>query len=49
MIGFESYKAARIPKPYLEGHGDLVGSLIMGIHRDTIWVIGGINLLTKSP
>ena len=37
------------PKPYLEGQGDLVSGLIMGIIRVTIWVIGVINLLTKSP
>ena len=35
--------------PYLEGRGDLVSRLIMGIIRVTIWVIGVINLLTKSP
>ena len=34
---------------YLEGQGDLVSRLIMGIIRVTIWVIGVINLLTKSP
>ena len=36
-------------KPYLEGQGDLVNGLIMGITRVTIWAIGVINLLTKSP
>ena len=35
--------------PYLEGQGDLVSRLMMGIIRITIWVIGVINLLTKSP
>ena len=35
--------------PYLEGQGDLVGGLIIGISRVTIWVIGVIKLLTKSP
>ena len=35
--------------PYLEGQGDLVSRLIMGITRVTIWVIGVINLLTKFP
>ena len=35
-------------KPYLEGHGDLVNGLIMGIIRVTIWIIGVINPLTKS-
>ena len=34
---------------YLEGQGDLVSGLIMGIIGVTIWVIGVINLLTKSP
>ena len=34
---------------YLEGQGDLISRLIMGIIRVTIWVIGVINLLTKSP
>ena len=34
---------------YLEGHGDLVSRLIMEISGVTIWVIGVINLLTKSP
>ena len=34
---------------YLEGQGDLVSSLILGILRVTTWVIGVINLLTKPP
>ena len=34
---------------YLEGQGDLVNGLIMGITRGTIWVIGVSDLLTKSP
>ena len=34
---------------YLEGQGDLVNRLIMGITRVTIRVIGVINLLTNSP
>ena len=33
---------------YLGGQGDLI-SRIMGIIGVTIWVIGVINLLTKSP
>ena len=37
------------PNPYLEGQGDLVSRLTMGIIRVTIWVIGVSNLLTKSP
>ena len=35
--------------PYLEGQGGLVNGLLMGIIGVTIWVIGVINLLTKSP
>ena len=38
-----------VPKPYLEGPGDLVSRLIIGIIRVTTWVIGIIDLLTKSP
>ena len=34
---------------YLEGQGDLVSRLTIGITRVTIWFIGVINLLTKSP
>ena len=34
---------------YLQGQGDVVSRLIKGIFRVTIWVIGVINLLTKSP
>ena len=34
---------------YLEGQGDLVTRLIMGIIEVTIRVIGVSNLLTKSP
>ena len=34
---------------YLEGQGDLVSRLIMGRSRVTIWVLGVMNLLTKSP
>ena len=33
----------------LKGQGDLVSGSIMGITRVTIWAIGVINLLTKSP
>ena len=33
----------------LRGQGDLVSGLIMGILGVTLWVIGVINLLTKSP
>ena len=40
----------RNPKmTYLEGQGDLVTGLLMGIIEVTIWVIGVTNLLTKSP
>ena len=34
---------------YLEGQGDLVSRIIMGIIGDTIWLIGVISILTKSP
>ena len=34
---------------YLEGQADLVSRLKMAIIRVTIWLIGVINLLTKSP
>ena len=34
--------------PYLEGHGDFVSRLIIGIPGDTIWLMGVINLRTKS-
>ena len=33
---------------YLEGQGDLVSRLI-GIIRVNVWIIGVLNLLTKSP
>ena len=33
----------------LGGKGDLVSRLVMGIIGVTIWVIGVINLLIKSP
>ena len=33
----------------VEGQGDLVSRLRMGIIRVTTWVIGVIDLLTKSP
>ena len=33
----------------LEGHGYLINRLRIRITRVTIWVIGVINLLTKSP
>ena len=36
-------------KPYLEGQGDLVSSLMRGIIKETIWVTGVLNLLTESP
>ena len=34
---------------YLEGHGDLVSRIIMGSSMVIIWIIGFINLLTRSP
>ena len=34
---------------YLEGHEDLVSRLMVGIIGVIIWLIGVIDLLTKSP
>ena len=34
---------------YLEGHGDVVTRLIMGITGVILWFIGVISILTKSP
>ena len=34
---------------YLEGQGDLVTRLIVGIIGVAKWVIGVVNLLPKSP
>ena len=34
---------------YLEGQGDVVTRLIMGITGVTVWAMGVMNLLTKSP
>ena len=42
-------QAAKLYIPYLEGQGDFVTGLIMGIIGVSIWVIGVITLLTKSP
>ena len=36
-------------KTLFGGQGHLVSSLIMGINGLTIWVLGVINLVTKSP
>ena len=36
-------------KPYLEGRGDLVSSLMMVTTGVLMWVIRVISLLTKSP
>ena len=37
------------PKLHLEGQGDLVSTLTMGLIGVTIWVMGVLNPLTKSP
>ena len=37
------------PKPYLEGHGDLISSLITPIAHIITPIIPIINPLTKSP
>ena len=34
---------------YLEGQGDLLTVLIMGVIRVAIWIPGVSNLLTESP
>ena len=34
---------------YLEGYGDLVNELIMGIIAVILWLTGVINLLVKCP
>ena len=34
---------------YLEGHGDLISRSITRITRVTVWVIGAIDVVTKSP
>ena len=39
----------RITMRYLEGHEDLVSRLKVRITMVTVWVVGVINLLTKSP
>ena len=50
MAGCQEIRSSDVPLvQYLGGHGDLVCGLIMGIARVTTWVIGDINLLTKSP
>ena len=36
-------------RTYLEGQGDLVSGLLMGIAGVTIWVRGVVNLLTPDP
>ena len=50
MAGCQEIRSRDVPLvQYLGGHRDLVCGLIMGITRVTTWVIGVINLLTKSP
>ena len=39
---------ARLGKIHLEGHGDLVSRSIIRMSRVIIWVLGALNLLTKS-
>ena len=49
MLGAaRTYEGLRV-RAYLEGQGDLVSRLIRGITRGIIWVLGVINLPTKSP
>ena len=50
LDGSRSLRRSSTAMDYLEGQGDLVSGLIMGIKGVTIWVIiGVITLLTKSP
>ena len=44
----ETTKSKAPTLPYLEGQEDLASRLILGITGVTIWLIGVINLLTKS-
>ena len=48
-LGTATGEFPKLRGPYLEGHGDLVSRVIMGISRVTIWAMGNINLLTKVP
>ena len=47
-IGREYLQSFR-PLHYLEGHGDLVSRFKIGMFWAITWLIGIINLLTKSP
>ena len=47
-LGFRA-KGLLVHIAFLEGQGDLVSSLIIGIIRVAIWTRGVINLLTESP
>ena len=47
--GAEDQTVANSRSLYLGVQGDLVSRVIMGINGLTIWVIGAMNLLTKSP
>ena len=49
LRGFSNARGIYIRSLYLEGQGDLVSRLRMGINGLTIWVIGVLNLLAKSP
>ena len=51
MVLYRDYEVCRSLgfRVYLEGHGDLVSRLIMGIIGVIIWLIGFINLFTLSP
>ena len=46
---FGGYGIPRMRGPYLEGHGDVVSGLRLGVTWVIIWIVGVINLLTKSP
>ena len=49
ILAQDETSSSRLQKPCLGGQGDLVSRLIMGINGLTIWVVGAVNLLTKSP
>ena len=48
LQGTLNSKTTAARRMYLEGHGDLVTGLIMGITGVIIWRIGAVSILTKS-
>ena len=45
---FGGYGIPKMRGPYLEGRGDLVSRLRIGVSWVIIWIVGVINLLTES-